>query len=165
MVNFGSWSFPRSGLILVKKWPKLTLVQGSPGQFYSRQNHLALNTEFQRSSIPGRKVVGLRKFQKFSKKFFSVIWAPKVGEKTPQPVKQVNACGKPLFRREKCRLERFFIVTWHWLLSFWRWPLDTENWYFECLSHLKAIEIQNFLFKTCFIAVSLSINTIWCLLM
>ena len=66
--------------------------------------------EFQRSSIPGRKVVGLRKVQKFSKIFFSVFWAPKVGEKTPQPVRQVNACGKPLFRGEKCRLERLFIL-------------------------------------------------------
>ena len=38
------------------------------------------------------------------------MWAPKVGEKTPQPVKQVNACAKPLSEREKCRLERLFIL-------------------------------------------------------
>ena len=38
------------------------LLKTSPGRFTSQQNHLALNTKFQRSSNPGRKVVGLRKF-------------------------------------------------------------------------------------------------------
>ena len=87
-----------------------------------------------------------------------------MGERTPQPLIWVKACAKPLYRGEKCRLEHLFIFTQRWLMTFWRWPLDMENWCFEYLSHLKAIEIQHVLLKTGFIAVSLSINTLWWLL-
>ena len=44
------------------------LQEATPAQFSAEQTHLALNTEFQHSRIPGRKVVGLRKFSKKRKK-------------------------------------------------------------------------------------------------
>ena len=51
------------------------------GRNSSQQNHVALNTEFQRSAFPGAK---LQFFNFFS--IFSVIRAHQSGERTPQAV-------------------------------------------------------------------------------
>ena len=79
--------------------------------------------------------MGLRKFQKFSKIFFSVFRPPPRGEKTPQPVIWVNSCGKAMFRGEKCRLERLFILAQRWLMTFWRWCLEVwSTWKVNVMS-------------------------------
>ena len=39
-------------------------MEATPAQISAEQTHLTLNTEFQRSSILGQKVVGLENFSK-----------------------------------------------------------------------------------------------------
>ena len=57
---------------------------------------------------------------------FLQIQATQCRETSTQLGLQVNACGKPLFQGEKCRLERLFILIWRWLMIFWRW--DWSEW-------------------------------------
>ena len=80
------WHFLRLPIYLCRFLPRFfwdPLLKTSPGRFTSQQNHLALNTEFQRSSISGRKVVGLRKNSKFFKIFFSFSGSPMKGNDPP----------------------------------------------------------------------------------
>ena len=74
-----------------------------------------------------------------------------MGEKTPQPIRQVNACAKPLFRGEKCRLERLFILaqrTYDVLKVMFGGVKHVNSKRYEYLSDLKAIEMQYGLLKT-----------------
>ena len=108
------------------------LLKTSPGRFTSQKNHLALNTEFQRSRIPRVKDKWLRIFSKIFQKFFFQLQASQSQETSTQLVLQVNACGKCSNRREKWAIIKFCSLTWRWLMTILVWACyvrkNFKNW-------------------------------------
>ena len=62
------------------------------------------------------KSCGLGKIEKKLKFFESQLLASLAQDWLTLVVVQVDACGKPYMRREKCRIERLCILTWRLLV-------------------------------------------------
>ena len=72
------WQVQSISAIFCPKFFRDPLLKASPGPISSQKNHLALNTRFQRSSIPVRNFMGLKKFSKIFKFFLKKFRPPKV---------------------------------------------------------------------------------------